>query len=223
MKSLIAISLLLCSFEVFSSCRDDNIRKAVDAVVGNLPSEGKRSWPEYIISFGYHYRDNEAYPQMAEVVSNNFKYVYENFSNMATNAIQRLIILSAGWAYDEDYYIESYSKILDLAIAGQITKQEFRWFECAGGPTRTSAILSCRYKDAKVRDIISRYQEYSGNTNRCEYILSGRAKRDSELHKLEMLGSNRATRRWILAGILLLSVLIFYLCVRHESKSNRID
>lgn len=223
MKSLVVIAVLFCSYVLFSSSLKDNILDAVDAVEECLPREGKRSWPEYIIEFGYRYRDNQAYPKMAELVSNNFEYVYANFSDLATNAVQRLILLSGGWAYDEDYYIESYSKILDLAIAGDISEQEFRWFESAGRPLRTTSILAYRYKEPRVREIVYRYLEYSGNTNRCEYILSGNAKRDSLLYKLETSELMVIICKWGCLLVIFVACLLFFvrrICCRQACRGQ---
>lgn len=187
MKVLALVFLTVISLNLHADRVDAEIFTAMDAVIENLPKEGRKAWPEYIISFGYPYRANAAYPVLAEIVSNNFEYVYANFSRIATNDLQRLIVLSSGWAYDENYYLVSYSKVLDLARTGWISKREFRWFEWAGMPShRTSTILVRRYNEPSVREIIYRYQEFSGDTNRCERILSGRAKWDIVISDLMM-------------------------------------
>lgn len=80
-----------------------DVRSALAAAVNGL--QPKRSGVcKYMQEVGFRNRGSAEYESLAIVVSNHFETVVSNFCICATNDLERMVLMSAGWFCDDDYY-----------------------------------------------------------------------------------------------------------------------
>ena len=171
------IILNLAGFPAIAADKDVvEIREAMDATVRDLP-QGKRAWPDYLREFGFRYDKNPSYGKMADVVSNRFGSVAVRFSDIATNDIQRLMLLSCGWAYDERYYIDYYHLVADLAIKGDITAKDLRWYAVGHRSNKFLDLVARRYGEPRVAQLVDKICQVSPDAKNIDAFRNGTAKR----------------------------------------------
>ena len=151
------------------------VRSAIAAVVNVLPSR-RCGTCTYLKEFGFRKREFAEYRNLATAVSNNYAIVFSNFGSCATNDLERMVLLSAGWAYDDDYYMKWYSNLLDAAEAGVVSRAEVKWFNEGSGNERRMNLLAIKYDEPGVSNIVYKLQNVTGDTNLCRRILSGESK-----------------------------------------------
>jgi len=153
------------------------VRVSIGTVIAALPPR-RHGVCEYMREFGYHYKQTHGYDELAAVVSNNFDVAYANFSICATNDLERMVFLSSAWAYDENYCLSCFSNVLEMAVNGGLTKQEFAWFRVSSLDDRFLGVLFMRYDQPGISNLVLRMQTYTGQTNYCQSILNGDLKAD---------------------------------------------
>lgn len=183
---LVAMFVLGLAHFVFCDEANGNVVSFVRAKIDNclavLPS-GDRGHPRYMREFGM---PSELYGPEVELgiaVSNNIDEVYSNFSSLATNVVERRLLLASAWRIGDDYYLNCLSRNIDLAIAGTITADDLEWYMRGHRTRRLSYILDANYDKPGVSNIVRRLIAYTGETNKYEKVLSGEAK--SEYLELE--------------------------------------
>jgi len=154
------------------------VRAAVGEVMMSLPFRSGCAG-KYVEEFGYKYKQTPGYYDLANVVSNNSYAVYSHFGLCATNDLARMVLLSSAWAYDEEYYLVSFSNVLELAVNGVLTKKEFLWFRLSSRDSRFLGLLPMQYDRPGISNLVLRMQSYTGETNYCQRILDGSAKTDA--------------------------------------------
>lgn len=154
----------------------EGVRQAIENVVSNLPQRAGGSLL-HMKEFGFRNRKTAEYAALAQAVSNAEEKAWVEINNCATNELERMILLSAGWAYDDDYYLKCYSNVLALAEAGVLNLGEVRWFGEGSRNERRMNLLALRYDMPGISNLVFRLQAITGNTNYCQKILSGESKR----------------------------------------------
>lgn len=174
---LIAVGELSVFAAVGSSASESiaQVRQALVAVVNGLPDR-RCGRLDYLKEFGFRKRNTDEYATLARAVSNEYDVVFANFNACATNELQRLVLMSAGWAYDDDYYLRCYSNVLDLAENGLVAVSELRWYNEGSGNERRMNLLSLCYDAPGVSNLVLKLQAITGNTNYCQKVLSGESK-----------------------------------------------
>ena len=109
-------------------------------------------------------------------VSNNIEVVYSNFSVAATNLAERRILLASAWWLGDDYYLDCLSRNVDLAISGVISRDDLKWYMTGDRTRDWSYMLADQYDRPGVSNIVLRLMSYTGETNKYEKVLSGKAK-----------------------------------------------
>lgn len=147
--------------------------------------------PEYVLDRGFKDQATEAQLALATVVSNNLDHVFASFGLCATSQIERLVLMHAGWAYDDRYYLNFYGRLLDKSFEGHLPFEELRWYNSAHrNPIRLNC-LAINYDQPGVSNIVLRYQCVSGRTNYCGRVLSGAAKAEFMTLYNEMMTPKR--------------------------------
>ena len=160
-RMFVVVIVILARLAAIAADKDVvEIREAIDATVRDLP-QGKRAWPDYLREFGFRYDKNPSYGKMAGIVSNRFGCVAARFADIATNDIQRLMLLSCGWAHDERYYIDYYHLVADLAIKGDITAKDLRWYAVGHRSNKFLDLVARRCDDPRVSQLVDKICQIS--------------------------------------------------------------
>ena len=121
------------------------------------------------------FRTNTVYRSLSSVISNDWEEVLASLPTIATNNLERLLVLGVGKQYDEDFYIDYMGVLSDMKTNNLITAKEFAW---ARASTRYD-LMSClmrRYQEPKVIGLVNKYKiSIPAQTNRWNGILSGAA------------------------------------------------
>ena len=120
-------------------------------------------------------KETPDYRAFASVVSNDWTLALEHLNELATNNLERLLILGVGKTYDEDFYIEYMSVLASMTTNNLLLAKEFSW---ARASTRFD-LQSClfrRHQEPKVIELIDKYKAVQpGRTNYWNRVLSGEA------------------------------------------------
>lgn len=180
MKIMIVSVLSLASCVANAVTNEDavisGVRTSVAAVVASMPS-GLWGQPAQIREFGMNPRGFSGYQALVDVVSSNQDVVCSNFNFCATNEISRMMLLSAWWGGDDALFISGLSRCLDMAMAGTLPREDLTWYRFGHGIERRNAILSLRYDEPGISNLVIRLCNYTGETNACRRILSGASRR----------------------------------------------
>lgn len=175
------LAIISCCVTVYGADANvcvSNVQDCVRAIVSELP-RGERGSFDYLIEFGYHYKGNPAYDVLSSLVSNNLNWVDNHFAECATNDVERLVLLSASWGFDDTQYLNSFSNKICMATNGALTRREFMFFRLGSRNQRLLSLLPMHYDQPGVSNIVNMLQNYTGETNYCRRILSGAAKCDA--------------------------------------------
>jgi len=121
------------------------------------------------------FRTNAVYCSLSSVISNDWEDVLASLPTIATNNLERLLVLGVGKQYDEDFYIDYMEALSDMKTNNLISAKEFAW---ARASTRYD-LMSClarRYQEPKVIGLVNKYKtSIPSQTNLWNSILSGAA------------------------------------------------
>lgn len=153
-----------------------DVRMSVSTVVSSLPN-GTADTVDRLRNFGVHAKHLRGYQNLVEAVSNNQDIVWSNFNLCATNELSRMMLLAAWWGGDDQLYLNGLSRSLDMAVSGTLTREEVDWYRSGHRNERRGNILALRYDEPGVSNLVMRYYGFMGETNACQRILSGEARR----------------------------------------------
>lgn len=148
--------------------------KITNCIVG-LPNDGSGT-PEQMMESGLPANLIASERLLGAFVSNNIEVVYSNFSVAATNLAERRILLASAWWLGDDYYLDCLSRNVDLAISGVISRDDLKWYMTGDRSRDWSYILADQYDRPGVSNIVLRLMAYTGETNKYEKVLNGKAK-----------------------------------------------
>ena len=175
------VALFVASLSYFALCDGVtsnillSVRIKVDNCVAALPDDG-RGDPSYMREFGMPGELKLPENELGISVSNNIDVVYTNFSILATNLVERRLLLASTWRLGDDFYLDCLSRNVDLAIAGVITSDDLEWYMRGHRTRRLGYMLEAHYDKPGVSNIVLRLMAYTGETNKYEKVLSGEAK-----------------------------------------------
>ena len=152
-----------------------SVRMKVDNCVAALPN-WPRGCPSYMREFGMPSELKLPENELGMSVSNCIDVVYTNFSILATNVVERRLLLASAWRLGDDFYLDCLSRNVDLAIAGVITADDLEWYMRGHRTRRLTYMLAAQYDKPGVSNIVLRLMAYTGETNKYEKVLSGEAK-----------------------------------------------
>ena len=151
------------------------VRTKIDNCVAALPNNC-RGDPGYMREFGMPGELRQPEIELGMSVSNNIESVYMNFSVLATNLVERRLLLASTWRLGDDFYLDCLSRNVDLAIAGVITADDLEWYMRGHRTRRLTYMLAAQYDRPGVSNIVLRLMSYTGETNKYEKVLNGEAK-----------------------------------------------
>ena len=176
----IAVLIAVGMFAPFITCATvtndvSRIRAALNALDSVCATNQWNYWlVEEAMNFEW-IKDVSDYRAFAAVVSNNWTLALEHLNELATNDLERLLILGVGKTYDEDFYIEYMSALASMTTNNLVLAKEFSW---ARASTRFD-LQSClfrRYQEPKVIELIGKYKAAQPDrTNYWNSVLSGAA------------------------------------------------
>ena len=115
------------------------------------------------------------YAVFADVVTNDWAFALANLGQIATNDVERLLILGVGLHYDENFYLDFFSTLCDMRTNGLITAEEF----ISGWASHRHDLNSClirRYQEPKVVELVNKLKiAMPQQESRWNDILSGAA------------------------------------------------
>ena len=151
------------------------VRTKIDNCVAALPNNC-RGDPGYMREFGMPGELRQPEIELGMSVSNNIESAYMNFSVLATNLVERRLLLASTWRLGDDFYLDCLSRNVDLAIAGVITADDLEWYMRGHRTRRLTYMLAAQYDRPGVSNIVLRLMSYTGETNKYEKVLNGEAK-----------------------------------------------
>ena len=176
----VAVLIAAGMFAPFAMCATDtneisHIRAALD-VLDSVCATNK--WGYWMVEEAMNFewiKDVPDYRAFASVVSNDWTLALEHLSELATNDLERLLILGVGKTYDEDSYLDYMGALASMTTNHLIAVKEFSW---ARASTRFD-LQSClfrRYQEPKVIELIDKYKAAQpSRTNYWDNVLSGAA------------------------------------------------
>ena len=120
------------------------VRTKIDNCVAALPNNC-RGDPGYMREFGMPGELRQPEIELGMSVSNNIESVYMNFSVLATNLVERRLLLASTWRLGDDFYLDCLSRNVDLAIAGVITADDLEWYMRGHRTRRLTYMLAAQY------------------------------------------------------------------------------
>ena len=179
--SLLAVVVLAASLSLFAFCNEAtsniilSVRMKVDNCVAALPN-WPRGCPSYMREFGMPSELKLPENELGMSVSNSIDVVYTNFSVLATNVVERRLLLASAWRLGDGFYLDCLSRNVDLAIAGVITAEDLEWYMRGHRTRRLTYMLAAQYDKPGVSNIVLRLMADTRETNKYEKVLSGEAK-----------------------------------------------
>ena len=151
------------------------IRREVGAVNALCLSNKWDYWTiEEALNFEW-FRTNAEYRSFANAISCNWQSVLQCLDAVATNGMERLLVLGVGKQYGEDFYMDYIGELSDMRTNSLITANEFEW---ARASTRYE-LMSClirRYREPKVMGLLEKLKvSIPQNTDEWNKIISGEA------------------------------------------------
>lgn len=117
----------------------------------------------------------DSYGEFARSVSNCWREALSNFGLIATNAVDRFLLLGVGEQFDEDFYIDYMDGVVDLNTNGIVTASELNWIAWPPRPDLLTCIRR-RYRESKVMTLVDKYKiAMPQKTNYWNDVLSGAA------------------------------------------------
>ena len=149
------------------------IRAQFDNVYANMP-------PQYMMhgvlveNIDELYKES-AYSSFADSVTNDWREILANLGQIATNEVERLLIIGVGLHYDEDFYLDYCSVLCDMHTNGLITAEELLNGRASHRYDLNSSLIR-RYQEPKVIEIVNKLKlAMPQQTNYWNSVLSGAA------------------------------------------------
>ncbi len=118
-------------------------------------------------------KESPDYRAFASVVSNDWTLALEHLDELATNDLERLLILGVGKTYDEDFYIEHMGALASMVTNNLVLAEEFSWARASTRFDLQSCLIR-RYQEPKVIALIDKYKAVQPDrTNYWDSVLSG--------------------------------------------------
>lgn len=116
-----------------------------------------------------------SYAVFANAVTNDWREILANLNEVATNEVERLLIIGVGLHYDEDFYLDFSSVLCDMHTNGVITAEELLFGRASHRYDLNSCMIR-RYQEPKVIELVNKYK--TANPQQADYwdgVLSGAA------------------------------------------------
>lgn len=173
---LIALAVALATKVESSESRVDSLREQLRLAKTDIPADILRpavlGEPMNFVGFSEKY---DSYAAFSHSVSNCWREALENFEVIATNTVDRFLLLGVGEQFGEDFYIDYMNGVADLNTNGVITVSELNWIAWPPQPNLLTCIRR-RYREPKVIMLVDKYKiSMPQKTNYWNDILSGAA------------------------------------------------
>ena len=142
----------------------ESLREAVDAVATNLNETTLRMFTDGEIG-GQSVCRHPSYQAMARLVSNDWQNVIGNIGNVATNQMERYLLLATGFQYGWDFHLPFFTKVADECLAGNISSNEVAWFAAYSTKPGLVDQLYYRNTESAVTNLLHKMIQIDGNTN----------------------------------------------------------
>jgi len=167
-RNLLCLSLALISGNILAELC--SVRTALSQYTNIVRRSAMRV--ETIRNVGVSNTSGAQYQELCRAVSNETDSVFRNMSQITTNAAERLVLMSTGWQYSEDYYLNVYDILADMAMSNLVTRAELEWY---GMPDRNdlSNCIRCRYREPRVMNLAHSIYVVTADTNWYQSVVSG--------------------------------------------------
>ena len=116
----------------------------------------------------------ERYQPLATSISNSWQTVLPMMNSIASNRIERLLLMNTGWWNGESSYCGYMSMLSDLVASNQLDIVELKAFEkAAWNRPGVATSLSRRHSEVEVVNIVDKMRNVGFDTNYCSRIISG--------------------------------------------------
>lgn len=126
-------------------------------------------------------QESHAFTGLVSKVTVSRSFVTSNFTAIATNALQRRILLAAGWYGGTNTYLGYLEELAPLCRDGGFPRNEYRWFKAAPHH-EWNLYLVKNYAQENVSNVVLYLRSVITNDvsfrSECDDILSGAAERE---------------------------------------------
>lgn len=182
------VHFLSANADVSTNAVIQTVRAAMDAYIAEeVPAECRDAW--FVRNMGISNWDSQFYTNLASVVSNSIDIVIGNLDACATNKFEKYVVMGTGWAFDDDYYLLVLDRLLDQVADGRLELDDVRWYNAGHHSDVKLNTLARNFNLPLVSNIIDKIEAVGGDTNFCNRVRSGEAKRvydefETEIHVL---------------------------------------
>lgn len=128
-----------------------------------------------VLNFNDGLSRTEEYRAFAnDIVTNDWRSVLAGIGEIATNDVERLLIIGTGRTSDENLYIDYLDLLSTLKTNGVISARELEWFEASSQDDQMTC-LARRHTEQKVRRLVEKLRIALPDAEAWNDILSGLA------------------------------------------------
>ena len=112
--------------------------------------------------------------RFAVSVSNNWRAVLSDMDKIATNAVERLLLIGTGRVFGEDVYVEYINELATLKARGAVSSDELMWFMATSEISQLTCLWR-RYREPRIRTVIDKLKVALPTGGGWDDVLSGAA------------------------------------------------
>ena len=140
----------------------------------------------FVRNMGLPQWQSQAYTNLALTVSNSLDVIVGNLDACATNQFERYVVMGTGWVFDDNYYLAMFNRLMDQVAVGRLTLDDVRWYNSGHHSNARLNTLARKFDLPIVSNILEKVEAAGGDTNYCNRVRSGEAKRMYDEIEAEM-------------------------------------
>ena len=141
---------------------------------------------QFVRNMGIVNWNSQSYVNLAVTVSNSLDVVVGSLDACATNQFEKYVVMGTGWAFDDDYYLMMFDRLMDQVAYGRLTLDDVRWYNSGHHSNVKLNTLARKFDLPIVSNILEKIEASGGDTNYCSRVRSGEAKRIFDEVEAEM-------------------------------------
>ena len=150
-----------------------SVRAAFDVLRSRVnPRELRYGFINEALNFNDGLSQTPHYLGFARVVSNNWRTVLANMNGIATNNVERLLLIGTGRVFDENCYIDYLDELATMKTNGVLTANELECFEASSRYDQMSC-LTRRYREPRIRALVNKLKVAKPMGGYWDDVLSG--------------------------------------------------
>ncbi len=180
-----AMQITVAYADVNTNAAIQAVRMAMDTFISEGTSPENRD-AQFVRNMGIANWESQAYTNLAVAISNSFDYVVDNIAACATNQFEKYVVMGTGWVFGDSYYLMMFDRLMDQVALGSLTLDDVRWYNSGHNSDAKLNTLARKFDLPIVSNILHKIEVAGGDTNYCNRVRSGEAKRLYDEFESEM-------------------------------------